>query len=78
MVCCKLQVICSVESLNQTYVIRQDPIYLGHYLKYMKQMLRECLPEFTPEELKVVKESSDFYGMNTYTTKLCSTFILFT
>jgi beta-glucosidase len=43
----------------------------------MKQMLRERLPEFTPEELKVVKESSGFYGMNAYTTKLCSTFILF-
>jgi beta-glucosidase len=54
-----------------------DPIYLGHYQKYMKQMLREHLPEFTPEELKVVKESSDFYGVNTYTTKLCSTFMLF-
>jgi hypothetical protein len=50
---------------------------LGHYQKYMKQMLREHLPEFTPEELKVVKESSDFYGVNTYTTKLCSTFMLF-
>lgn len=48
-----------------------DPIYLGHYPEYMKQMLRERLPEFTPEELKVVKGSSDFYGMNTYTTNLC-------
>lgn len=48
-----------------------DPIYLGHYPEYMQQMLRERLPEFTPEELKVVKGSSDFYGMNTYTTNLC-------
>lgn len=48
-----------------------DPIYLGHYPGYMKQMLRERLPEFTLEELKVVKGSSDFYGMNTYTTNLC-------
>ncbi|KAG1809566.1 glycoside hydrolase family 1 protein [Suillus subaureus] len=48
-----------------------DPIYLGHYPDYMKQMLQERLPEFTPEELKVVKGSSDFYGMNTYTTNLC-------
>ncbi|KIJ64974.1 glycoside hydrolase family 1 protein [Hydnomerulius pinastri MD-312] len=48
-----------------------DPIYLGHYPDYMKQMLRERLPEFTPEELAVVKGSSDFYGMNTYTTNLC-------
>ncbi|KAF9232851.1 glycoside hydrolase family 1 protein [Melanogaster broomeanus] len=48
-----------------------DPIYLGHYPDYMKQMLRDRLPEFTPEELIVVKGSSDFYGMNTYTTNLC-------
>ncbi|KAG2335924.1 glycoside hydrolase [Suillus weaverae] len=34
-------------------------------------VLRERLLEFTPEELKVVKESSDFYGMNTYTINLC-------
>ncbi|KAG2085397.1 glycoside hydrolase family 1 protein [Suillus discolor] len=48
-----------------------DPVYLGHYPEYMKQMLRQRLPEFTPEELKVVKGSSDFYGMNTYTTYFC-------
>lgn len=38
----------------------------------MKEMLGERLPEFTPEELAVVQGSSDFYGMNTYTTNLCS------
>lgn len=38
----------------------------------MKEMLGNRLPEFTPEELAVVKGSSDFYGMNTYTTNLCS------
>ncbi|TCD60704.1 Beta-glucosidase 1B [Steccherinum ochraceum] len=48
-----------------------DPIYLGNYPPYMKQMLGDRLPTFTEEELKVVKASSDFYGMNTYTTNLC-------
>ncbi|KAI0265274.1 glycoside hydrolase family 1 protein [Gloeopeniophorella convolvens] len=48
-----------------------DPIYLGHYPEFMKQMLGARLPEFTPEELAIVKGSSDFYGMNTYTTNLC-------
>ncbi|GJE93439.1 glycoside hydrolase family 1 protein [Phanerochaete sordida] len=48
-----------------------DPIYLGQYPAYMKEMLGDRLPEFTPEELAVVKGSSDFYGMNTYTTNLC-------
>ncbi|OBZ77023.1 Beta-glucosidase 1B [Grifola frondosa] len=49
-----------------------DPIYLGYYPEYMKTMLGDRLPTFTSEELSVVKGSSDFYGMNTYTTNLCS------
>ena len=36
----------------------------------MKVMLGDRLPDFTPQELAVVKGSSDFYGMNTYTTNL--------
>ncbi|CAK5280819.1 unnamed protein product [Mycena citricolor] len=48
-----------------------DPIYLGHYPAYMQQVLGNRLPQFTPAELLVVKGSSDFYGMNTYTTNLC-------
>ncbi|KAF7792027.1 hypothetical protein EIP86_003054 [Pleurotus ostreatoroseus] len=48
-----------------------DPIYLGQYPAYMKEMLGDRLPEFTPAELAVVKGSSEFYGMNTYTTNLC-------
>ena len=50
----------------------QDPIYLGQYPAFLKEMLGDRLPDFTPEELRVVKGSSDFYGMNTYTTNLCS------
>lgn len=48
-----------------------DPIYLGHYPEYLKEMLGGRLPTFTLEELHVVKGSSEFYGMNTYTTNLC-------
>ncbi|KAG6855839.1 Beta-glucosidase 1B [Tephrocybe sp. NHM501043] len=47
-----------------------DPIYLGQYPAYMSTVLSDRLPRFTPEELAVVKGSSDFYGMNTYTTNL--------
>jgi len=37
----------------------------------MREVLGDRLPEITEEEWKVVKGSSDFYGMNTYTTNLC-------
>ena len=37
----------------------------------MREVLSDRLPEITEEEWKVVKGSSDFYGMNTYTTNLC-------
>ncbi|KAG9015821.1 Beta-glucosidase 1B [Tulasnella sp. JGI-2019a] len=47
-----------------------DPIYLGHYPASMKKLLGDRLPTFTQEELALVKGSSDFYGMNTYTTNL--------
>ncbi|KAJ7075330.1 beta-glucosidase [Mycena belliarum] len=48
-----------------------DPIYLGHYPAYLQQMLGNRLPQFTVAEWAVVHGSSDFYGMNTYTTNLC-------
>ncbi|KDQ09206.1 glycoside hydrolase family 1 protein [Botryobasidium botryosum FD-172 SS1] len=47
-----------------------DPVYLGHYPQYLKEMLGDRLPEFTDEEIAIVKGSGDFYGMNTYTTNL--------
>ncbi|KAL0580566.1 Beta-glucosidase 1B [Marasmius crinis-equi] len=47
-----------------------DPVHLGHYPPYMREVLGDRLPDFTEEEWKVVKGSSDFYGMNTYTTNL--------
>ena len=47
-----------------------DPIYLGSYPAYMKQLLGDRLPTFAPAELALVHGSSDFYGMNTYTTNL--------
>jgi len=47
-----------------------DPVYLGHYPAYMGEVLGDRLPRFTAEELAIVKGSSDFYGMNTYTTNL--------
>lgn len=50
--------------------IFQEPIYNGHYPQVVKDILKDRLPEFTPEELAIVKGSSDFFGLNTYTTHL--------
>ncbi|KAI0746971.1 beta-glucosidase 1A [Daedaleopsis nitida] len=48
----------------------KDPIYKGYYPTSVKEMVGDRLPEFTEEELAVVKDSSDFFGLNTYTTQL--------
>lgn len=47
-----------------------DPIYLGQYPEYLQKVVGDRLPKFTEEEARLVKGSSDFYGMNTYTTDL--------
>ena len=51
---------------------KQDPIYKGYYPDSVKEMIGDRLPEFTDEEIVVVKGSSDFFGLNTYTTQLVS------
>jgi hypothetical protein len=40
----------------------------------MREVLGDRLPQITEDEWKVVRASSDFYGMNTYTTNLCREF----
>lgn len=45
-----------------------DPIYMGDYPQVMKERLNERLPSFTAEEKEMIKGSSDFFGLNHYTT----------
>ncbi|KAL4794587.1 glycoside hydrolase superfamily [Aspergillus venezuelensis] len=46
-----------------------DPLYrTGDYPASMRAQLGDRLPHFTPEESKLVLGSSEFYGMNSYTT----------
>ncbi|KAH7096805.1 beta-glucosidase 1B [Auriculariales sp. MPI-PUGE-AT-0066] len=48
-----------------------DPIHLnGEYPSSLREILGDRLPSFTEEERALVLGSSDFYGMNTYTTHL--------
>ncbi|KAL4878698.1 hypothetical protein BJY04DRAFT_209176 [Aspergillus karnatakaensis] len=46
-----------------------DPLYkTGDYPASMRAQLGDRLPRFTPEESGLVLGSSEFYGMNSYTT----------
>ena len=47
-----------------------DPIFKGHYPASVVALIGDRLPKFTPEEIQVVRGSSDFYGLNTYTSNL--------
>ena len=47
-----------------------DPIYFGDYPKEMREACGDRLPKFTEEERKEVMGSSDFFGLNHYTTHL--------
>ncbi len=49
-----------------------DPIYLGDYPEVMKQRLGDRLPVFTEEDIKLIQGSSDFFGLNHYTTMMAS------
>lgn len=45
-----------------------DPIYIGDYPQVMKDRLGHRLPTFTKAEKKMLQGSSDFFGLNHYTT----------
>lgn len=45
-----------------------DPIYKGDYPQVMRERLGDRLPQFTEEEKKLLVGSSDFFGLNHYTT----------
>lgn len=45
-----------------------DPLYRGDYPASMRERLGDRLPKFTPAESRLLKGSSDFFGLNHYTT----------
>lgn len=45
-----------------------DPIYKGDYPTVMKKRLGDRLPKFSLEEKEMIKGTSDFFGLNHYTT----------
>lgn len=49
-----------------------DPVYKGDYPAVMKERLGKRLPMFSEEEKILLKGSSDFFGLNHYTTMYAS------
>lgn len=49
-----------------------DPIYHGDYPAVMRERLGSRLPSFSEEEKELIKGSSDFFGLNHYTTMYAS------
>ncbi|ETW08658.1 beta-galactosidase [Aphanomyces invadans] len=45
-----------------------DPVYFGDYPDVMKKQLGTRLPRFTADESKLLRGSSDFFGLNHYGT----------
>ena len=45
-----------------------DPIWFGDYPEEMRSRIGHKLPQFTPEEKAILIGSSDFFGLNHYTT----------
>ncbi len=45
-----------------------DPVYLGDYPSCMKENVGDRLPSFTQKQMNLLKGSSDFFGLNHYTT----------
>ena len=49
-----------------------DPIYFGDYPACMRERVGERLPRFTPEDSRLLKGSSDFFGLNHYTSSMAA------
>jgi beta-galactosidase len=49
-----------------------DPIYKGDYPASMQERLGDRLPKFTPAEKELILGTSDFFGLNHYTTMYAS------
>ncbi|MCA9731742.1 MAG: beta-glucosidase [Deferribacteres bacterium] len=45
-----------------------DPIYKGDYPEVMREQLGKRLPQFTAKEQELITGSSDFFGLNHYST----------
>jgi len=49
-----------------------DPIYFGKYPDCMRERVGDRLPEFTSQDIELIRGSSDFFGLNHYSTLYAS------
>jgi beta-glucosidase len=49
-----------------------DPLYKGDYPQSMKERIGARLPQFTQEDIELIKGSCDYFGLNHYTTMYAS------
>ncbi|MBN1379965.1 MAG: beta-glucosidase [Gammaproteobacteria bacterium] len=47
-----------------------DPVYFGDYPESMRKNIGDRLPFFSDKDQSLIKDSSDFFGLNHYTTML--------
>jgi beta-galactosidase len=45
-----------------------DPLYRGDYPEVMRRRVAERLPQFSSEDIRMIQNSCDFFGLNHYTT----------
>eukprot|EP00249_Psilotum_nudum_P032012 c47105_g1_i1 orf=277-1869(+) len=50
-----------------------DPIYFGDYPAVMRKEVGDRLPQFSPEDISLLRGSLDFVGINHYTTRFATT-----
>jgi len=54
------------------YMNRQflDPVFLGHYPEEMREIFGEAWPDWSAEDMRLIKQPIDFVGVNYYTRKV--------
>jgi beta-glucosidase len=54
------------------YMNRQflDPVFLGRYPDEMREIFGEAWPDWSPEDMRLIKQPIDFVGINYYTRRV--------
>jgi beta-glucosidase len=53
--------------MNRQYL---DPVFLGRYPQEMKEIFGEAWPEWSSEDMRLIRQPIDFLGVNYYTRKI--------